>query len=76
MTTELEVCVLDGGNEWSLTGSGCESLYRGPMNWICGWGLSMGLGKGKRSLQVTFSGYLRRGTRRKDERFESVWVSV
>ena len=76
MSRGLEIRVLDGVNVRSLAGSGCESFCRGPLYWICGWGLSMGLGKGKRSLQVTFSGYLRRGTRRKDERFESVWVSV
>jgi hypothetical protein len=42
MTRGLEMFVLDDDNTRSLPGSGCGSFHRGPLNWIHGWGLSMG----------------------------------
>ena len=42
MTRGLETRVLEDAIVRSIAGSGCESFCRGPLHWICGWGLSMG----------------------------------
>jgi hypothetical protein len=42
MARGLEKHVLDGVNARPLAGSGCGSFCRGPLNWIRGWGLTMG----------------------------------
>jgi hypothetical protein len=42
MTGGLEMCVLDGVNEWSITGSGCGSFCMGPLYWIHELGLFLG----------------------------------
>ena len=30
--------VIEETNTSSITGSGCESFWRGPLDWIRGWG--------------------------------------
>jgi hypothetical protein len=42
MVRGFEIRVLDDVNMRLFVTSGCESFYRGPLHWICGWGLSIG----------------------------------
>ena len=43
VTRGLDRLVLDDVNVWSLAGFGWESLCRGPIHWIHGWGIAYGI---------------------------------